>query len=251
MSVFVKPSSDLYALTRVEPIFYPGGGSVGEHLGDVESAVLRSNFTEIERNSKNFGARTTTRSDIIQRSGSLEMALLQFTDRVREIMFMGAQRNVVYAAEAAGLMEAVVVPANGIIRLPKQNVEVASVTPNGGGVALAEDQYRVDSVAGFVQVFPGGTYDIAWTSAETTRKKIGGFSNSGARGSLVMRGVNDVGLKTLVTVHDLEFRLTGDIPLVGADDYDQVTVQARMYPDLTQADPRDQLFTVEVLDDVA
>jgi len=245
MSIFRKPSDRSYALSRGEAGVQLDGFDDAVHMGDFESLVLKPEFEEIERFSKNFSTKTLARSDVIARGGTLDMTVLQRTPEIKQIAFMGLEKALGQVAEN-GIEKAVAkVRANGIIMLGKRDVTVHSVKV--GAIALPATAYKVDRRTGLVQVFDEAEdVTVTYSVPVVDRTKIGGFSTTGLFGKFWFRGLDAVNEEPLfLNVWRVQFKISGDTPLVGGDDYDQLQITGKLYPDLEQVDPDDQLFTVE------
>ncbi|WP_262265486.1 phage tail tube protein [Microvirga yunnanensis] len=250
MSVFKKPSDRTYSMSRGEGLLKLDGLPDFEHIGDFENLNLKPDQEFLERYSKNFATKTLAKKIQTKRGATMDLTVLQRTSAIKQIIFMGLERSLLQAAVPSTTTAPVTVRKGGIISLGVRDVAVTDVKV--GEVVLPVTAYKVDRRTGLVQVYDGGenvtvTYTAKAITEADGRKKIGGFSVEGLRGHFIFRGLDSVNDEPLlVNAWVAEFAVSGDTPLVGGDDLDQLQITATLYPDTTQPE-EDQLFTVEAI----
>ena len=135
--------------------------------------------------------------------------------------------------------------ANGVYFLDGDS-DVTNVVITDGIAAetyVEDTHYILDAKTGMVQFIdqPAGadadvviTYDTTEVLAADEVAEIGIANNTDNRGTLYIRGTNEVGPRSLVVLHDVQLRPDGEREYISEEDFVSVEIVGRVFRDDTQ-----------------
>jgi hypothetical protein len=213
----ITPITGDYTVGKGLVFFQAQGSAVWEEIGDVDNLDVTVEVEELERRSNQYGVAMLAHSAVTQVGGTVEMTAMQMTDRNRALGMAGDRETMSQTAETAQTMTVTGVAAGGIYMLPALSVSNVSVD-DGEATATSYTlgtHYELDAEAGMLKVLslPEGsgadmvvTYDTAEISSGL---QVGIGGNPNQRGALRFRGVNDIGVRVLVDLWDVQLRPSG------------------------------------------
>lgn len=244
MSKIFSPLSDeFYAIPKAELLFQPRGSTKFLNLGDADSVEITINVEETERYANNQPTRTLVKRVVSQVDAEVSMTLAQMSPYARAASLMSTASTM---TQAAATDQTLVIPsadieAGDIYRLPGRSISGVELTSaTGSGSWIAGTHFRVDTAAGFVEIIAipaglSGDLTISYDAAAITQGHQSGIADgTGIRGRLIVRGINAVGVKSMVELHDIELRPASPRALISESDFGTVELTGRAYPDGTQ-----------------
>ena len=237
--------SDGLSVERANVIMSDVGTNEFTDIGDVEGISISLSFEEIERYGKNFGTKQLRRSDITGINMALSMETVDMT-RFMRTLAVGAKEGS-YATQTAATSEVFTitsVKAGKVYKLPHRNLSAVTVDDGTGMVPYAVGvNVVILEESGYIQVLsvPTGadadvtvTYDAPAIGEVDDIMQVGIGSNFNIRKTLHIIGINDIGPRDLLVVHDVQLRPEGDRGLVGGDDYSSLSITGRVFADPSQ-----------------
>lgn len=243
-----KPlSNDLYSIPKAQILFKPEGQENFELLGDSDEVTIAINVEETERYTNEAGIRLLAKTIVTQVDAELSLTLVQLSDRNRALSLLGELTNEAQAADAAAVVNIADVETDDKI-YQLDHFNITSITSVTDGIAAENyvegTHYRVDLSGGFIQFIdkPAGADDdvvVTYVAPEVLAadevRKIGIASKTENRGTLIIRGTNEVGPRSLVQLHDVQLRPDGERNYVSETDLDTIEVIGRVFRDENQA----------------
>lgn len=243
--IFKPLSNDLYAIPKAQIMFKPQGSSAFELLGDTDDVNLEATVEETERYTNEAGVRILAKTIVTQVDALLSMTLVQLSDRNRALSLLGEPVNVTQSAVAAGTVTIEDADyTDKIYPLGALNVSDVVVTDGAGTTTLTIDvDYKLDAKAGFIQLInkPVGADDDVEVEFDAPAivdadglAKIGIANKTENRGTLIIRGTNEVGPKVMLVLHDVQLRPSGGRAYISETDLDTIEVEGRVFRDENQ-----------------
>ena len=237
--------NELYTIPKAHLLFKPAENEDFILLGDTEEITIEPTVEETDVYTNEAGIRQLAITIVTQIEATVSFTLKQLSAINRALSMLGEVQDMTQAA-SVGLTVSRVAPAHEgeIVRLagPAENVVVEDGIQ---AVVYTEGtDYRVDYEGGFVQLLniPAGadgdvliTYDAVEILAADGLKLIPLANKSENRGTLVIRGTNEVGKRVMVTLHDVQLRPAGERNFVSDTDIDTIEIEGRVFRDETQA----------------
>lgn len=247
MTTQFKPlSNEKYVIPKAQILFRPLGQDAFELLGDADDVEITPEVEETERYSNEGGVRLLAKTVVTQVDATLAMTLVQFSDRNRALALLGELEFETQAA-APGHTMTLVGPDHAEKIYPLEHFNVSNVVvTDGAGVPVPyvlDVNYKVDVKAGFIQLLsePGGAdgdvvieYDAPAVVSGDGIAKIGLANQTENRGTIVIRGTNDVGPKVMLQLHDVQIRPSGGRSYISDTDFATIEVEGRVFRDDTQ-----------------
>jgi len=245
MPLLQQPSTD-YSLPRAHVLWKPQGSNGLIILGDVENLRLNVEVERIQRYGKNYATQVKTASHVRQVGATVSYTLMQFLDVTRAHAVGSDLAYHEQAAETAQTVTFDAVEVGRVYDVGRLGLTNVTVT-DGAGTPVAYTagtHYLLDEVAGLVQVLAkpetadtslSVTYDCGAIAATDKRQVMGIGANTDLRGMFLVRGVSDIGRKTLLRLHDVLVSPSG-APYVGGDDYESLDFEGEVQVDPTQPD---------------
>jgi hypothetical protein len=237
----ISPIGGDYTVGKGLVYFKPKGQSYFEELGDVENFDLTIEVEELERRSNQYGVATLANASVIEVGASVETTLYQMTDRNRALGVAGDKGTMAQTQASGETLTISGVEAGGIYEIPAlslSNVAVDDGESSPVAYTLGTD-YELDLEAGLIKVLQipataGSDMVVTYDQGEVASGlQVGIGANPNIRGHLRLRGVNDVGVKVLVDLWDVQLRPSGSRSYIG-NDYAQVPLTGRAFVDGTQ-----------------
>jgi hypothetical protein len=240
-------SANLYALTRAQVFWKGEADTTWMNLGDCESFTLNMEVEEIERFAKDSAVKIRRRSDVLQVTPTISMTLLQLTPFLQAARVLGDYSQKLTQTVGTNIVETFTgggVPG-ALHRIAAWDATIVSVTDGAGSPVpyVAGTNFTFDEKSGMLEITskPGGsganvvvTYNRpAITAGE--RLRMGVAQQAQIKGSLMIRGVGSIGPQSIFELWNSQIRPEGDLPFIGADEYDQVTITGRLFADNTKA----------------
>lgn len=242
-----KPlSNDLYSIPKAQLLFRPQGQETFELLGDSDEVTIETAVEETERFTNEAGIRLLAITIVTQVDATVNMTLVQLSDRNRALSLLGELDAAIQTLDATVVKNISDVLTNdAIYQLDGDfDVTITSITDGAGTETYIEGtHYRVDRAGGFVQFIdkPAGadddaiiTYSRPEVVAADERAKIGIASRTENRGTLIIRGTNEVGPRLMVTLHDVQLRADGSRNYISETDVDSIAIVGRVFRDENQ-----------------
>lgn len=242
-----KPlSNDLYSIPKAQLLFKPQGSETFELLGDSDEVTIETTVEETERYTNEAGIRLLAITIVTQVDAVVNMTLVQLSDRNRALSLLGELDAAEQTVDAAVVKNITGVDTNdAIYELDGDfDVTITSITDGAAAETYIEgEHYRVDRGAGFVQFIgqPAGadpdviiTYSRPAVIAADERALIGIASKTENRGTLVIRGTNEVGPRLKVVLHDVQIRADGERNYISETDLDTIEIVGRVFRDENQ-----------------
>jgi hypothetical protein len=247
MSIQFKPlSSDLYSIPKAQILFKPEGADAFELLGDADEVTVEPTVTETERFTNEAGVRLLAKTIVTQVDAKLVMTLVQLSDRNRALALLGLLDYETQTVQTAHNMALTAVDYSDKIYM-LDHIDVTNVVVKDGAelvtLVLGTD-YKLDAKAGFVQLInkhAGSdadlsiTYDAPAIVTADGVAKIGLASKTENRGTVIIRGTNEVGQQTMLQLHDVQLRPSAARSYISATDFANVKVEGRIFRDENQA----------------
>ena len=259
-----KPlSNNLYSIPKAQILFKPQGVDTFELLGDTDDVTVEPTIEETERYTNEAGIRLLALTIVTQVDAEVNMTLVQLSDRNRALSLLGALENATQAAAVGKTKTITGVDTNDKIYQLDGDVDVDNVVITDGVAAVTYVEgtdYRVDRAGGFVQFIdlPAGadadaiiTYDTVEILAADERAKIGLANRTENRGTLIIRGTNEVGPRLMLTLHDVQLRPAGERSYISETDLDTIEVIGRVFRDENQPTGLELGFEQELAQDLA
>lgn len=255
-----KPlSSDLYSIPKAQILFKPLGNDAFELLGDADDVTITINVDETERFTNEAGIQQLAKAIVTKVDAVLGLTLVQLSDRNRALSLLGELDFEVQTADAAAVVNILNVEIDDKI-YQLDHFNITSITSVTDGVTLetyiADVHYKVDLSGGFMQFIgqPAGadpdviiTYNAPEVLSSDEVSKIGIANKTENRGTLVIRGTNEVGPRSLVQLHDVQLRPDGERNYVSDVDLDTIEVVGRIFRDDSQPEGFELGFERELL----
>lgn len=242
-----KPlSNNLYSIPKAQILFKPTGSETFELLGDADEVTIEPTIEETERFTNEAGIRLLAITIVTQIDANLSMTLVQLSDRNRALSLLGELGAATQSVGAVVVKNITAVKTDDkIYQLDGDvNVTITSITDGTTLVSYVEGtDYRVDRAGGFVQFIdlPAGadadaiiTYSRPEILSSDKVAKIGIASKTENRGTLVIRGTNEVGPRVMVQLHDVQIRPDGERNYISETDLDTIEVVGRVFRDENQ-----------------
>lgn len=215
-------------------------------FGDTESAGLTQDLTDIERFSREFPEKSLSATHTIQKGGTLSLTLFSLTETAVRLVFTSNVDEKLTQTAVPSFSKTI----NNLVvgRIYNLGHSYTSITSSDDG-AVSDPIEFVEGVhylhisdAGRVQLIaiPSGAtkWEIegsaATVDAEDQVAIHAGMSGNGEIGILRFYGVSDIGTNFIIEVWRSRIRTTGELSLQGADDYGQVTLEAKLLADETK-----------------
>ena len=230
--------------------FKPQGSSQYEELGIVEPLAVQCEFEDQEIFDPRSGQRVLVQQDTTKTTVTVNATMKMLTARNRALSLAADLTYEDQVAVTAGSFTVNAVTVGGIYHIGKLDLSNVSAD-DGAGAPVAYTpgtHYKADVEAGLVQILakPGAaganfvmTYDAAAIAPTALRLRAGIGSKPNLRGALIFRGTNDIGVKSLVKLHDCQLRPSGERQLV-TEEYTQVEVTGRAFADTSQSNIDEQ-----------
>lgn len=237
----ITPIAGDYTVGTGLVFFKPKGQAHFEELGDVENFDLTVETEEVERRSNQYGVATLANVAVTSVEASVEMTLYQMTDRNRSLGVAGAKGTMAQTSQTGVTHSITGVTAGAIYDLPALNLSNVTVTDGETSpisYTLGTD-YELDAEAGLLKVLQipataGADLEVTYDSAAISSGLVTGIGAAPSqRGHLRLRGVNDIGVKALVDLWDVQLRPSGGRSYIGTD-YMQVALTGRAFVDASQ-----------------
>ena len=237
----ISPISGDYTVGKGLVFFKPKGQSYFEELGDVDNFDLTIDVEEIERKSNQFGVATLANSSVIEVGATVETTLYQMTNRNRALAVASDKSTMAQTQASGETLTVTGVKAGGIYEIPA--LSLSNVTVDDGEsspVSYTEGtDYEIDLEAGLIKVMQipataGSDMVVTYDQGEISEGlKAGIGANPNIRGHLRLRGVNDIGVRVLVDIWDVQLRPSGARSYIG-NDYTQVGLTGQAFADSSQ-----------------
>ena len=256
-------SDELYSIPKAQILFKPQGSETYELLGDSDEVTLEPTVEETERYTNEAGIRKLAKTIITQVDAEFNMTLVQLSDRNRALSLLGLLEAATQVANAAAVLNITAVETDGDIYKLDGAVDVTIVSVTDGIAAetyIEGTHYKIDQAAGFIQFIdkPAGadadavvTYGYPDIIVGDERAVIPIASNTDIRGTLIVRGTNEVGPRLMLTLHDVQLRPSGARNYISETDLDNIQVTGRVFTDETQPSGYELGFEQILSNDVA
>lgn len=237
--------NELYTIPKAHLLFRPDGDDDFQLLGDTDEIAIEPTVEEIERFTNEAGIRKLAVTITTQVDATVSFTLAQLSDINRALSLLGEVQELTQTNQVGLTVNRTAPPHEGeIIQLAGMQVENVVVEDGVQTTTYTEgDDYRVDYSGGFVQLLnvPVGadgdvviTYDTKAVLGADGFKQIPIANKSENRGTLVIRGTNEVGKRVMVTLHDVQLRPSGERNYVSAEEIDTIEIEGRVFRDETQ-----------------
>ena len=210
----------------------PSSWSKGFRIGDCDAFTAQVEITESERYSNEHDVRTLVLKPIDEIKATITVTAAQMSELMRAAAILGTQTTMDQGA-ASGLTLSV--DEAGVRKLAGFGATNVVVTKGGESAILGTD-YLLDAPSGLFEAMSGDlevTYDLP---AVTGKFAAGIASGTGLRGKLIYRGVNSLGVKVYLELHDVELRPTGARGYI-SDEIQTVELSGTAYPVSTEEHP--------------
>jgi len=233
----ISPITGNYTVGKGLIFFQPSGSSVWEELGDIDNFDLTVEVEEIERYSNQYGVAKLAHSAVIQTDVSIEMTLMQMTDRNRALSVGGDKAAMSQSALTSQSVDFTGVAAGDVFdigALSLTNVSVEDDTTPTPVAWTLDTDYELDADAGMLKVLqiPGASstnITVAYdTAAISSGLQVGIGGNANLRGALRLRGVNTIGVKSLIDLWDVQLRPSGSASFISSE-YRQISLTGRAF----------------------
>lgn len=238
-------ASGLITMSMGMVFFKALGAAAYEELGIVEPAEIQCEFEDQSIYDPRTGVRVLAQQNTTKTTVTLNMTLKMFTNRARALAVAGALGFENQGTVTAGTFTVTDVEVGGIYHVGKLNI--SNTSANDGLTAPTSytlgTHYQIDAEAGMVRIIakPGGaganfvlTYDAAQIQTSEKRLRVGIGNAPDLRGALIFRGTNQIGVRSFIKLHDVQFRPSGGRSLV-TEEYTQIEIQGLAFIDTTQA----------------
>lgn len=220
------------------------------HLGNATSSSVSWEEEKQTFYATTGGTRSKAFEITTDLSGTFECEINVLSDAVRAI---AARSGIAFQTQAAATDQTFTASnpvAGGAYKLPHEKVSGVTVT-DGSATPIAYVEgthYKVVGDAGIVQIIavPVGadtevniTYDVAAITATDKKALLRFASNLNVRGSILIVGTNDYGVKSLVELYSVQLTGSGRQYVVDGSDFATVSVTGSIFADLSRA-PGDQ-----------
>lgn len=223
-------SQDLVFAPKAELLFRKSGQAHYINLGSADALTVEVTVEETEKYANNRGSRVLLKRGINQTDVAVSMTLAQMSAfaRAASVMSDEATMSQVAALDATADLQMTV---GGIYKLP--HLRVSGVTIAG---AVEGVDFIVDSDAGFIEsITLTGSKTVTYDAAAISTGHASGIANNGGiRGELVIRGTNDDGVRSMVTLWDVELRPASARALISESEFGTVELTGRCYVDSTK-----------------
>lgn len=247
MSIQFTPlSNDLYSIPKAQILFKPAGAEAFELLGDADEVTVEPTVEETERFSNEGGVRLLAKTVVTQVDALLSMTLVQLSDRNRALSLLGLLEYQTQLIQTNFDINLTAVEHDGKI-YQLEHIDVTGVVVKDGAdlvtYVLGTD-YKLDAKAGFIQLInmPVGAdgdlhieYDAPAIVAADGIAKIGLASKTENRGTIIIRGTNEVGPQLMLQLHDVQIRPSAARAYISETDFDTIQVEGRIFRDENQA----------------
>lgn len=247
MSIQFTPlSNDLYSIPKAQILFRPNGEEAFELLGDADEVTVEPTVEETERFSNEGGVRLLAKTVVTQVDAVLAMTLVQLSNRNRALSLLGLLAFETQSVETAFEIDLTDVDHSNKI-YPLEHIDVTNVVVKDGAEAVTYvlgTNYKLDAKAGFIQLLlmPGGAdgdlhieYDAPAIVEADGIAKIGLASKTENRGTVIIRGTNEVGPQLYLQLHDVQLRPSAARAYISETDFDTIQVEGRIFRDENQA----------------
>lgn len=247
MSLQFQPlSSDLYAIPKAQILFRPDGAEAFELLGDADEVTVEPTVEETERFSNEGGVRLLAKTVVTQVDATLAMTLVQLSDRNRALSLLGLLEYQTQGAQTGYTIDLTAVDHDGKLYM-LDHLDVTAVVVKDGAELVTYTlgtHYKLDAKAGILQLIamPGGAdgdlhieYDAPAIVSADGIAKIGIASQTENRGTIIIRGTNDVGPQLFLQLHDVQLRPSAGRNYISETDFDTIEIEGRVFRDETQA----------------
>lgn len=220
MSTILTPlSSGLYTAGKGVLHFYPHDGDhkalgAGFRIGDCDAFSVQVEVTENERYSNEFGIKTLALKLLDEVKASISITAVQMSDLMRAAAVMGKKTSL---SQTAATAQETTFDEAGIYLLDAYAVTNVNVEKPDASPAAEGGDYKLDAASGQIEVITPGltvTYDVPSLDGKFA---TGIASSTGLRGTLIYRGTNAQGVKSLVRIHDVELRPSGARAYITSD----------------------------------
>lgn len=243
---FKALSSDYYVIPKAQILFQPRGEEGFVLLGDADDVEVTIEVTEQERFTNEEGVRKLVKTVVTEVNPTMSMTLVQMTDRNRALSLLGEPTPYTQTAESGveKVFEDIII--DRIYKLDHTNVDETTIVVTDGAEAetyVAGEHFLLDALTGMIQIIgkPAGAdddvkivYDGLAVVAADGLARIGVASKTENRGTIIIRGTNDVGPKTELTLWDVQIRPAGGRSYVGETDFDNIEIEGRIFVDPTK-----------------
>lgn len=219
----------------------------GDHLidvGDVEAFSLSLEVEEVSRYGKNSSTKTLRRSDVTQVTATISMSVVDMTKFMRALSVASADSGRYTQSSAVGAEVSFTNVAGGrVYKVPHMRLTGVSVSDGSGRVFTPGVHVVVLEDSGYVQVLstPAGsdsemvvTYSAPEIVADDDMLLAGIGSNFDVRKTVHVVGINKIGPRDMLVLHDVQLRPEGDRAFQGEDDYAQLTLTGKVFQDPSQ-----------------
>lgn len=247
MATFKGLENTFYAIPKAQILWKPVGADSYTVLGDADDVNIETAVEETERYTNEEGLRIKSRTIVTQIDLTLSMTLVQLTDTNRALSLLGEVTPFTQAAAADEVKNIAGVNHNdAVYQLDHRFIDGASVVITDGATTVnyvEGTHYRVDAEGGFIQFIaePDGadgdaviTYDVLEITADDGKNLIGPASKSANRGSIIIRGQNDVGPRVMVELWDVQLRPAGERSYISETDLDTIELEGDIFRDPTK-----------------
>lgn len=247
MSIQFQPlSNDLYSIPKAQILFKPAGEEAFELLGDADEVTVEPTVEETERFSNEGGVRLLAKTVVTQVDAILSMTLVQLSDRNRALSLLGLLEYHTQLVATGFDINLLAVDHDKKI-YPLSHINVTAVVVKDGADAVTYvlgTHYKLDSKAGFIQLLamPGGAdgdlhieYNAPAIVAADGIAKIGLAGKTENRGTIIIRGTNEVGPNIMLQLHDVQLRPSAARNYISETDFDTVQIEGRIFRDEAQA----------------
>ena len=245
MTIFKSLSNELYSIPKAQILFKPLGAVAFELLGDADDVTIEPTIEESERFSNEGGVRLLAKTVVTQVDATVNMTLMQLSNRNRALSLLGLLE---FETQTAALAQVYLIEdvdhSDKVYQLPHIDLANVSVTDGAGAVPyVLNTHYRLDAPTGMIQFIakPAGsdddaeiTYDGQAIVVGDKVAKFGIASQTENRGTLIIRGTNEVGPKSFVQLHDVQIRPDGGRAFISETDFSGVAVVGRVFRDENQ-----------------
>jgi len=243
---FAPLSNDLYSIPKAQILFRPEGAEAFELLGDADEVTIEPTVEETERFSNEGGVRLLAKTVVTQVDALLSMTLVQLSDRNRALSLLGLLEYHTQSSTTNHTIDLTAVDYdNKIYMLEHINITGLVVKDGAEAVTLTlGTDYKADTKAGFIQLInkPGGSdadlhieYDAPAIVTGDGIAKIGLASKTENRGTIIIRGTNEVGPQLMLQLHDVQIRPSAARNYISETDFDTIEVEGRVFRDENQA----------------
>lgn len=231
MATILRPlSNGLYTSGKAVGYFYPHAvapisdeiAAKGLRFGDWDELSISVEVgDETVRYSKEHNVATPVLTTAGEMTVTVTATVVQFSDFIRAAAVMGdvgVRSQEAKVGQTKELLEA------GVYFLGGYGLTNVSATKESGGAAELGVDYLIDTISGQIETLTDDlvvSYDIP---ALTSGFMSGIGSSTGIRGAVIIRMVNKQGVRSIVRLHDVEFRPSGGRQLV-IDGTESSTIQ--------------------------